>query len=83
MASVWTEEEIGNYRQLEDPTLDSIYEKARLSNNPEDRAKYLAEEVLDLTMTDHDLIMRTAAQEGRPAALNLLERIAIESRTKP
>ena len=31
-----------------------------------------------LTPTDHDLIMRTASEEGRAKALKMLEDIAVE-----
>nr|MBI4156964.1 hypothetical protein [Candidatus Woesearchaeota archaeon] len=76
--TIWTQEEINQYRQRESPKLNEMYlEAGILASDPEMRAKYLAEEFLGLTMTDHDLIMRTAKQEGKPKVLNLLEQIAI------
>ena len=75
---VWTTEEIKGYRQVENKGLDGIYAKANIpSSNPEERARYLAEEVLDLKMIDHEIIMKTAAEDGRPESLNMLERWAI------
>ena len=75
---VWSEEEIEIYRQVSSPKLDDIYAQVGIHpTNPEERARYLAEDVLGLGMTDHDLVMRTAKQDGRPAALNLLEEWAV------
>ena len=75
---VWTTEEIQSYRQIESKELDGIYAKVNIpSSNPEERARYLAEEVLDLKMIDHEIIMKTAAEDGRPESLNMLERWAI------
>jgi len=72
---VWTSEEIKTYAQVGSAFLDGVYAAdGKTPDDPEERARYLAEEVLGgLTMTDDELLMRVAADEGRPAALNLLE----------
>ena len=65
---------------MESEFLDGIYAKAEIpASNPEERSRYLAEDVLDLSMLDHDLVMRTAAKDGRHVALNVLEELAIQS----
>ena len=74
---VWTQEEVGGYHQVDNLALTSLYSSAGVGENPEKRAEYLAEIFLGLTMSDHEMIMRKAGEEGRPAALNLLEDIAI------
>ena len=76
----WTDEEITAYQQINSLILDNYYSEACISkNNPEERAKYLAENILNLNMTDHDIIMRTAAKTGKPKALNLLEELVIKN----
>ena len=73
---VWTNEEITAYEPLDYAPLQKLYRDKGLSiYNPEARAKFLVEEVLRLTMTDHDIVMRTAKAEGRASALRLLEGI--------
>ena len=74
---VWTQEEVGGYHQVDNLALTSLYSSAGVGENPEERAKYLAESFLGLTMSDHEIIMKKAGEEGRPAALKLLEDIAI------
>ncbi|NQU78973.1 hypothetical protein HQ545_04355 [Candidatus Woesearchaeota archaeon] len=75
---VWTQEETEIYGQIPSPKLDRIYGEAGIpESQPEQRAKYLAEHVLNMGMTDHDLIMRTAKKQGRHVALNMLEKMVI------
>ncbi len=75
---VWTEPDVANYRQIEDPALSSLYEQAGLAEaGPEERARYLVEEFLNLTMTDDSAIMRMAAVQGLPKAMNALEQLAL------
>ena len=74
---VWTAEEIGNYKQVVDPRLDEIYRRAGVGEDPNDRARYLAKDFLEACMVDHEVIMRTAGRDGRPAALNMLEQWAL------
>ena len=74
---VWTQEEVESYHQADNLALTSLYSSAGIGKSPEKRAKYLAESFLGLTMSDHEMIMRKAGEEGRPAALRLLEDIAI------
>lgn len=45
--------------------------------NPEGRARYLAEEVLRLGMSDHEVIMAAVQQRGRPETLNMMEDMVI------
>ena len=74
---VWTQEEVKNYHQVDNLALASLYSSAGVGENPEKRAEYLAENFLGLTMSDHEIIMKKAGEEGRPAALRLLEDMAI------
>lgn len=73
---VWTEEEVSRYVPRIDQRLVMLYEENDLKN-PEAIAKFLAEDYLGLTMTDHEVVMRKAAKEGLPAALNFMEDMAI------
>ncbi|HLD15572.1 MAG TPA: hypothetical protein VJB94_03255 [Candidatus Nanoarchaeia archaeon] len=74
---IWTKEEIGSYTPIESKKLVELYEGLGINKyDPEKRAEFLAEK-LQLTMTDHDVIMRTAAEKGKPAALNLLEEMVL------
>ena len=76
----WTDEEIITYQQVNSHILDNIYSEACIpEKNTEERAKYLAENILNLTMTDHDIIMKTAHKKGKPETLNLLEEIVIKN----
>lgn len=75
---VWTDSEIREYKPRMYERVQEIYEIAGIpTSNPEERAKYLAEEVLQLTMLDHEALMRKAHKEGRAATLNLLEDMAV------
>lgn len=77
--TIWTRQEIEAYTPREDPSLIRLYEEVFLpSDDPEGRALFL-DQVLEPCMLDQELIMRTARDEGRPAALNLLEDMYIES----
>jgi len=74
----WTQEEIENYRQVDNSQLTLLYANAGvLRKNPEEKARYLAEDFLELIMTDHGFVMKEASEEGRAAALNMLEEMAI------
>lgn len=74
----WTQEEVRGYRQIPSSTLDGLYAREGiLASDPQRRAEYLAEEVLNLGMIDHDVVMRTAHEKGRAKALNLLEEMAL------
>ena len=75
---VWTRKEKKEYAPIKNSKIRKIYRNAGLVDaDPEQRAKYLAETYLSLGMTDHDVIMRTAKEEGRAKALNLLEQMAV------
>ena len=75
---LWTTKEIEEYVQNRSPSLRMLYASRKLpANDPMERARYLSEVFLNLTMTDHDLIMRTAAKKGRTAALEILETMAV------
>lgn len=68
---MWTEKEVSSYR----PRMHALglYESKGLADaHPEQRAEFMSD-YLGLTMTDHDVIMRLAAGNGRPVALNLME----------
>lgn len=78
---VWTEEEVRRYVPRTDQRLIGLYEENDLKR-PEERAKFLSENYLGLTMTDHDVVMSKAAKEGRPAALNFIEDMAIDNMNK-
>lgn len=75
---VWTKQEIDSYKAIDNPKLDVLYEALGIHKyDPEARAKYLAEDVLKLTMTDHEIVMSRAAEKGKGAALNLLEEMLL------
>ncbi len=77
---MWSKLERGKYvSQAKDyEPLRKLYEAHGLpETDPEARAKFLAEDVLQVTMTDHDLLMRTASYDGRAASLVLLEDMVI------
>ena len=72
--SGWTKEEILRYEPIDYEPLSRLYKERRL-HTPDARAYFLAEIVLELTMTDHDIVLREAHQKGRPEALNALEKL--------
>jgi len=75
---VWSEEEILGYKLVRRKELGPTYATAGIGiDEPERRAEYLSEK-LNLTLTDHDVIMRTASKEGKAKALKMLEDMAIE-----
>jgi len=77
---MWKQTEIDEYSQVDSPYLSALYADAGIPvTKPEERAEFLAEEVIYLTMTDHDVLMRTAHDEGRADVLNLLEQMAIDN----
>jgi hypothetical protein len=66
----WTEKEIKEYKELyntdKDIILRSVYLQAKIpADKPEERTKYLAEHILNLTMTNHDVIMGLAKERGK------------------
>jgi len=70
----WTEQEIKEYGKIRMRELGPLYATAGINiNNPEERARYLAEDVLKLTMTDQDIIMSIAKERGKAQALKELE----------
>ena len=72
---LWTQKEIKEYKPLINLFLSDIYYQAKLPRtNPESRAQYLAETILSLTMTDHEVLM---SQPSRAAGLNLLEQMVL------
>ncbi len=76
----WTIAEVKAYEPRAYLPLQRLYrEKGYDMLVPSYRAQYLAETVLRLDMTDHDVIMRYAKEHGRAAALNLLEDMVIAS----
>ena len=80
---MWSSEEVGRYRPREYEPLQKLYDKYHLSReSPWERAEFLAENVLHLGMTDHDLLMRDAAANGRAHALNMLEDMVIANHRK-
>lgn len=78
--NLWKTEEIAQYKPRDNVQLKKMYENRGIpKTNPEERARFLAEEVLGLTQTDHDSVMRTAKEKGRAEALNYLEDMFIIS----
>jgi len=58
--------------------LRGLYRKAGIPKNRlSERAKYLAETVLNLKLVEQDLINRIAKKKGRAVALNFLEDMVI------
>ncbi|MBI4152984.1 hypothetical protein HY497_00540 [Candidatus Woesearchaeota archaeon] len=79
--SPWTQAEVAAYQPRQSSYLMELYAIANLPpTDPEGRAWFLAEDVLNLTMTDHLLVMREAAQNGKHIGLGLLEDWAIGAR---
>lgn len=75
---LWTNQEIEAYRPRPYDPLLRLYEQRSLPvTDPEARAKFLAEEVLQLTMTDHDVVMRLAQTKGKIIALHSLEDMVV------
>ena len=76
---MWRLQEIQGYKPREYKPLLDLYDRYGLSDAlPERRAEFLAENVIDLTATDHEVLMRKAGEGGRASALNLLEDMVIE-----
>ncbi len=74
----WSQEEIDEYAQVEDRRLSGLYKEMGLSNlDLASRARYLAEEVLSLTGVDEEVLRTKLRFDGRPAALNYLEELAV------
>ncbi len=70
----WTDQEIQKYREIRSMDLGPLYAAAGIDrSHPEERAKYLAEEVLKLTMSDQDALMSIAKDRGKAEALRELE----------
>ena len=76
--SVWTPEEIAAYKLRSG--MDLFYQQHGVGASPEQRAEFLAE-YLKLTMTDHDALMRAAAERGHAYALSTMEgwRLTLDS----
>ena len=66
------------YAPRECKPLQDLYDKKGISGNPEERARYLAEDVLKLSCSDHAYLIRIAKEEGNAAALNFLEELTID-----
>ncbi|MBT4824323.1 hypothetical protein HN695_02120 [Candidatus Woesearchaeota archaeon] len=80
---MWSTEEVGRYEPRSYEPLTRLYDKYHLSReSPWERAEFLAENVLSLTMTDHDFLMRDAGANGRAHALNMLEDMVIAGHGK-
>jgi hypothetical protein len=76
--TAWTEDEKKSYEQLSSRRLDSLYKNANIPRTePEKRAQYLMERVLELTTKDQDLINQIVVNEGRDRALNILEQMVL------
>ncbi len=78
---MWTVDEITQYRatHVVNPMLSELYATEGLVfSEPWRRAEYLVKK-LDLTMTDHDVLRIVIREQGKVAALNFLEELAIES----
>jgi len=75
---MWTKPEINAYtsKARAYKPLQQAYQEVGLEH-PQERAQFLAEEVLQLTMTDHDVVMRITHDEGRAAGLLVLEDMVI------
>jgi len=75
---MWDEDEIKNYRQVDYAPLQELYASMGIpKTDPERRAEFLTEDVIDLTHADQDAIMLTAASLGNDIGLNGLEQMAI------
>jgi len=73
----WTQPEIVAYAPRDHPLLNKFYCEAGIPpSNPERRA-HLIMHADFLTPTDYDVLSRETAIKGRPAAMNLLEDLAI------
>ena len=74
----WTTEEIEKYFGERNMYLEALYSHRGLPpGNPAERARFLAENVLDLGMTDHERLRSIASLEGRDVAMNRLEEMAV------
>ena len=75
----WTEVEVRGYKPIKDKALDRVYLKAGMeSAGPEERAQYLMSRFLTLNDEDNVQIARASAIHGKPAAMKLLEQMAIK-----
>ena len=74
-----TKPEIEAYRPRPYDPLLRLYEQySLLLTDPEKRARFLAEDVLRLTMTDPDVVMRLTHTKGKVAALHFLEDMVVD-----
>lgn len=79
---VWTQPEINDYLRLRTKynPLEKFYEENGIEESDvEKKSKYLIENVLNLTMTDEDLLNRTIHNEGRARGLIFLEELVKSS----
>ena len=81
--TAWTEVDIENYQQIDDPALIRLYAKHNLGESgPEERAQYLMCRYLNLSENEEVQIAKTSAMHGKPAAMKLLEKIVIRDLEK-
>lgn len=79
----WTEIDRAGYKQIDDPALIRFYAKHNLGEaGPEERAHYLISGFLELGNPDLAQITRASTLHGKPAAMKLLERMAISELDK-
>ena len=79
---IWTQPEINDYLGLRTKynPLEKFYEENGIEESDvEKKSKYLIENVLNLTMTDEDLLNRTVHNEGRARGLIFLEELVKSS----
>ena len=63
---IWTDSEIREYKPRMYERVQEIYEIVGIpASNPEERARYLAEEILQLNVLDHEKLMRKPHNEVR------------------
>ena len=79
---MWTTPEINQYLELRnkyDP-LEKLYKQMKIEEDDvENKSKYLIGYVLNLTMTDEDLLNCTIHNEGRAKGLIFLENLVMSS----
>tara|TARA_Y100000034_G_C6909757_1_gene423776 strand:+ start:246 stop:530 length:285 start_codon:yes stop_codon:yes gene_type:complete len=70
----WTSEEIDEYAPVDYAPLQDLYrEKGLPASDPEERATYLVQQVLCLTHSDRDVLIRQTSGKSKASTLNLLE----------
>lgn len=78
--TIWTEDEINRYqsKQSDYEPLQKLYQTRGLLT-PDQKAKFLCETVLEMTMVDTDIIMQTAHEAGRDCSLIMFEEFVIQA----